>query len=74
MGFDVEEFNPNVREYYHDDLGFTHEISFPHATEQAVGVANVFKVKGDHEKLREIGFYSTNSTFLAGTLVLDFLI
>ena len=72
MVFDVEEVNPNIREYYHDDLGFTHELSFVStAVDKMVGAANVFKVKGDHEKLREIGFYSTNSLYNATTIVVD---
>ncbi len=72
MIFDVEEVNPNIREYYHDDLGFTNEISFAStAVDKTVLAANVFKVKGDHEKLREIGFYSTNSLYDATTIVFD---
>ena len=71
MVFEIEEANPRVREYYHDALGFTHELEFPKAEDKIIGTANVFKVKGDHEKLREIGFYSTNGSYKATTLVFD---
>ena len=71
MAFEVEEANPRVREYYHDALGFTHELEFPKAEGKTIATANVFKVKGDHEKLREVGFYSTNGRYRAVTLVFD---
>ena len=73
MAFEVEEVNNRVREYYHDALGFTSEINLSDNAnaENFAAVANVFKVKGDHEKLREVGFYSTNSIYKADTVILD---
>lgn len=71
MAFEVEEVNPRIREYYHDDLGFTQAINLSDSADSFAAAANVFKVKGDHEKLREIGFYSTNSVYKADTVILD---
>ncbi len=71
IAFEVEEVNQRVREYYHDDLGFTAEVNLSDNANNFAAVANVFKVKGDHEKLREVGFYSTNSIYKADTLILD---
>ena len=76
MVFSSEAANPRVREYYHDDLGFTHEVLLKDidadaSDDMSASVVNVFKVKGDHEKLREIGFYSTSSIFDASMLVFD---
>lgn len=73
ISFYTEEFNPGIREYEHDDLGFTHEVllSEEESPDVSVAVANIFKVKGEHEKLREIGYYSTGSTFLGLLAVVD---
>ena len=73
MSFYTEEFNPGIREYEHDDLGFTHEVllSEEESPDVSVAVANIFKVKGDHETLREIGYYSTGSTFAGLLAVID---
>lgn len=71
MVFNTEEFNSRIREYEHDDLGFTHEVLLSEVSSDTVAVANIFKVKGDNEKLREIGYYSTGSSFLGMVAVLD---
>ena len=74
MAFDTEAPNPRVREYLHDDLGFTHEVTFTDENDEVVespSIVNVFKVKGDHEKLREVGYYSTNSEAISFLAVLD---
>ena len=73
MGFDTEPVNPRVREYYYDDLGLTHEVLVTDSKGEIGNtlVANVFKVRGDHEKLREVGYYSTNPNFMKLIAVYD---
>ena len=73
MAFDTEAVNPRVREYYHDDLGLTHEVLLKDSNGETgdTTVVNVFKVKGDHEKLREIGYYSTSKNFMKFITVYD---
>ena len=73
MAFNSIAVNPAVREYYHDDLGFTHEVRIEDADGRTGNtyVANVFKVKGDHEKLRETGYYSLNENSITMIRVYD---
>ena len=74
MAFETEAPNPRVREYLHDDLGFTHEVTLTDESGEIVqspSIVNVFKVKGDHETLREVGYYSTNSEAIGLLTVLD---
>ncbi len=52
--FILEKFNPNLRHYGYDDLGFCQTISYSWG-------ANVFKVRGDKEFLKEAAFYTAKN-------------
>ena len=52
--FIVEKYNPRLKHYGHDDLGWCSHLNYSWG-------ANIFRISGKREKLFETGFYTTHN-------------
>ncbi len=59
MAFVTEPYDDDVRHYGNDALGCNGTIYIGESDENSAWMAAGFRVAGDHEKLREVGFYTT---------------
>lgn len=61
VAFTTEVYDAHIRHYGNDDLGWTGRIYIGDGDENSAWFASAMRVAGDHEKLREVGFYTADA-------------